>query len=84
MEIDRNFKNILLIQIGRLGDYLVTTGFINALRKKFPKARLTLVISKKGAPLARKSEDIDDIKFFSDWINPFANFKFFFPSKRSL
>src|SRR5438132_6885891 len=43
---------ILLIQLKRIGDLILTTPAIAALRQKFPDAHLTLVISKEGKALA--------------------------------
>ena len=44
--------NILLIQLKRIGDLILTTPAIAALRQKFPNAQITLVISKEGKALA--------------------------------
>jgi len=43
---------ILLIQLKRIGDLILTTPAIAAVREKFPDASLTLVISKQCKPLA--------------------------------
>src|SRR5438132_7292644 len=43
---------ILLIQLKRIGDLILTTPAIAALRQKFPDAHLTLVISREGKALA--------------------------------
>ena len=43
---------ILLIQLKRIGDLILTTPAIAAMRQKFPDAHLTLVISKDGKALA--------------------------------
>jgi predicted lipopolysaccharide heptosyltransferase III len=43
---------ILLIQLKRIGDLILTTPAIAAVREKFPDASLTLVISKECKPLA--------------------------------
>ena len=39
--------NILLIQLKRIGDLILTTPAISAVREKFPDARITLVISEE-------------------------------------
>lgn len=44
--------NILLIQLKRIGDLILTTPAIAAVREKFPDARITLVISSEGKALA--------------------------------
>jgi len=43
---------ILLIQLKRVGDLILTTPAIAAVREKFPDAHLTLVISSEGKALA--------------------------------
>jgi len=43
--------NILLIQLKRIGDLILTTSSIAAIRQKFPDANITLVVSRSCAPL---------------------------------
>jgi predicted lipopolysaccharide heptosyltransferase III len=51
--------NILLIQIKRIGDLILTTPAIAALRQKFPKAKITLVISQEAEPLLPALAGVD-------------------------
>lgn len=51
--------NILLLQIKRIGDLILTTPVIAALREKFPGASLTLIVSRDGAPLLPAITGID-------------------------
>jgi len=51
--------NILLIQLKRIGDLILTTPAIAALREKFPDANITLVISDEGKALARAITAVD-------------------------
>ena len=44
--------NILLIQLKRIGDLILTTPAIAAVREKFPQARITLIISDECKALA--------------------------------
>jgi predicted lipopolysaccharide heptosyltransferase III len=53
--------NILLIQLKRIGDLILTTPAIAALRKKFPEAKLTLVISRECAPLIPAISGINQV-----------------------
>ena len=46
-------RHILLIQTAKIGDYICTTPIIVALRKAFPEARLSLLVSPLTEPLAR-------------------------------
>jgi predicted lipopolysaccharide heptosyltransferase III len=51
--------NILLIQLKRIGDLILTTPAIAALREKFPEAKLTLLMSRESAALAPAIIGID-------------------------
>ena len=51
--------NILLIQLKRIGDLVLTTPAIAALRHRFPEAKLTLVVSGECAPLLPAVAGID-------------------------
>ena len=52
--------NILLIQLKRIGDLVLTTPAIVALREKFPDAKLTLVVSPQCAELLPAIPDVDN------------------------
>src|SRR5436309_8377335 len=52
--------NILLIQLKRIGDLILTTPAIAALRERYPEAKLTLVISRECAPLVPAITGIDE------------------------
>ncbi len=43
--------NILLIQLKRIGDLILTTPAIAAIRQKFPEANISLIVSRSCAPL---------------------------------
>jgi heptosyltransferase III len=51
--------NILLIQLKRIGDLILTTPAMAALRHKFPEAELTLAISRECTPLMPAINGID-------------------------
>jgi heptosyltransferase III len=53
--------NILLLQLKRIGDLILTTPAITALRANFPDARLTLVVSNKCAALVPAIWDVGQI-----------------------
>jgi ADP-heptose:LPS heptosyltransferase len=60
-------NKILLLLIGRLGDYIITTPFLEGLRKKYPAAEITLITSKKAENLASNNSDIDRLIVFKGW-----------------
>ena len=51
--------DILLLQLKRIGDLVLTTPVIAALRDKFPEAVLTLIVSREGAPLLPAITGVD-------------------------
>jgi len=53
--------NILVIQLKRIGDLILTTPAIAAVREKFPDARITLVISEQCKALAPALTGIDQL-----------------------
>jgi len=53
--------NILLLQLRRIGDLILTTPAIDALREKFPDSRISLVISSEGKELAPAIANVDRI-----------------------
>jgi predicted lipopolysaccharide heptosyltransferase III len=54
------FVKILLIQLKRIGDLILTTPAILAIRERFPDAKLTLVTSRESAALAPAIAGIDE------------------------
>ena len=50
-------RRIDLIWLGRLGDILITTPFMAAVRKSFPDARITLITGEKGVSAAETTRD---------------------------
>jgi predicted lipopolysaccharide heptosyltransferase III len=51
--------NILLLQLKRIGDLILTTPAIVALREKFPRSVVTLIVSQNDAPLLPAITGID-------------------------
>lgn len=64
--------NILLIQLKRIGDLILTTPAIGELRTRFPDANLTLVVSRRSAELLPAIPAIDCkllVNSPATWIN---------------
>lgn len=62
MERDwRDVRNLLVVRLDNLGDVLVTTPAIHALRENLPDAHITLLASRVGAQVAELNRDIDDV-----------------------
>lgn len=68
-------QSIALILIGRLGDYLVTTPFIRAMRERFPKAYIALLTSTKAKEPALLNNNLSKVHIFHNWLNLAADIK---------
>lgn len=51
--------NILLLQLKRIGDLILTTPVIEALRENFPEAKVTLIVARESAPLLPAIAGVD-------------------------
>lgn len=64
-------KRILCVRLDHLGDVLMTTPALRALRESAPGRHLTLLTSPAGAPIAPYLGEIDDlIVYDAPWVNP--------------
>ncbi len=53
-------RNILVIDFGQLGDVVLSLPALAAIRKKFPKARITVAVGKPGAEVVNLSGSADE------------------------
>lgn len=66
-----NAKRILAIRLDNLGDVLVTTPAIRAIRQSLPEASITLLASPVGAQVGRLNPDIDEVIVYrAPWMDP--------------
>jgi lipopolysaccharide heptosyltransferase II len=64
-------KRILCVRLDHVGDVLMTTPALRALRESAPGRHLTLLASPAGAAIAPYLDDIDDlIVYDAPWANP--------------
>ena len=64
-------RRVLAIRLDNLGDVLVTTPALHALKQALPAAELTLLASPVGAQVGRLNPDIDDVIVYSaPWMDP--------------
>lgn len=62
-------KNVLCVRLDTIGDVLMTTPAIRALRAGSPGRRITLLTSPEGAAVARLVPEIDDvIEYAAPWV----------------
>src|SRR4051794_36374363 len=66
--------NILFIQLKRIGDLILTTPAIAAARKKYPDAKLTLVISRESEALVPALAHVDQTIVMRRGLGDFKNF----------
>lgn len=66
-------RSILLVWIGRIGDYVVSTPFIRALRRRFPGARITMVTAPAPAQLAELDPNLDEVRVLHSAMHPLRN-----------
>lgn len=65
-----NTKNILCVRLDTIGDVLMTTPAIRALKESQPRRHITLLTSSPGAKVAPLVPEVDDfIVYNSPWIN---------------
>src|SRR3989441_5195779 len=67
----RLVQRILAVRLDNLGDVLVTTPAIHAIKASLPTVKLTLLTSPVGAQVARLNSDIDDVIVYeAPWMDP--------------
>src|SRR5437763_11621726 len=64
-------KRVLAIRLDNLGDVLVTTPALHAIKTSLPAATLTLLTSPVGAQVARLNPDLDEVIVYqAPWMDP--------------
>ena len=61
----RIMNSILVVQLKRLGDVILTTPALNALRKLYPEAQITLLIDDHSAELAPAIADVNEVLVYN-------------------
>ncbi len=57
-------ERILLIRLSSLGDVVLTTPAIRAVRAAFPDAHIAMLVGKRAAPVLRENPHLDEILLF--------------------
>jgi len=64
-------QRILIIRLDNLGDVILATPAIHAIRARLPSARLTLLASPSGAQVAALDPDLDEVIVYrAPWMDP--------------
>ncbi|MBX6342740.1 MAG: glycosyltransferase family 9 protein, partial [Thermomicrobiaceae bacterium] len=67
----RGVERVLAVRLDNLGDVLVTTPAIHAIRESLPRAEITLLASPVGAQAGRLNPDVDDVIVYqAPWMDP--------------
>lgn len=67
----RSARRILAVRLDNLGDVLVTTPALHAIKSSLPGASLTVLASPIGAQVAALDPDVDDVIVYSaPWMDP--------------
>ena len=56
-----NFKNILVVRTDRIGDVVLTTPALEALRRAYPKAKISLMVASATAEIVEGNPFIDEV-----------------------
>ena len=59
---NKKLKKILIFRYDRIGDMIVTTPLISALKKSFPRSKLIILASEVNAEVLLKNQHVDEIK----------------------
>jgi ADP-heptose:LPS heptosyltransferase len=66
-------RRILAVRLDNLGDVLVTTPAIHAIRESLPQASITLFASPVGAQAGQLNPDIDNVVVYqAPWMDPWS------------
>ena len=57
-------KNILVVRLDAIGDMILTSGFLRELRKNFPQAHITLVVSPLVFPIVEMCPYVNEVLSF--------------------
>jgi heptosyltransferase-2 len=62
-----DYRNIFLIRTDRVGDVILTTPAVRAIRQTFPKARVTMMVAAANASLMDGNPDINQLMVDDRW-----------------
>jgi len=60
----KGINKILIVNLGGMGDFLLSLAALTALKKKYPHSQMTILISDKAVNLAKRLDFIDKIVIF--------------------
>ncbi|MEW6684685.1 MAG: EFR1 family ferrodoxin [Candidatus Edwardsbacteria bacterium] len=63
---EKKYRKILLIRLSSIGDIVLTTPVIKALKERFPKAEITFITKKRFADLLKENPDLSKLILFDE------------------
>src|ERR1041385_8669613 len=57
----KNYKRILIIRTDRIGDVILTTPAIEAIRKNFPQAKISILVAEQTQDLVKGNPFVDEV-----------------------
>ena len=70
-------KRFILFRSDRLGDFLIITNIIKAIRDKYPKSKITVISSKYNNHFIKKYKIIDNVILYDKTFNLFKKIRIF-------
>lgn len=58
---ERNLENILIVRLSAIGDIVMASGFLTALRAHYPKARISWLTQPECTSLLEDNPDLDEV-----------------------
>ena len=71
----KQFRNICICRIDRMGDLIISTPVIKIIRKIWPNSNITLLASSLNAKVLQKSSLIDETIIIENKSDIFKNFR---------
>ena len=59
-----SYKNILIVQLRQLGDILLTTPVVDALKEQYPEAKISFLSHPMGKLVLNGNPNIDELLFY--------------------
>jgi len=64
--LPKRINRILFFKVGAIGDVIMTTPLVRALKKRFPQAKIDYLVGKWSAPVLEKNPNLSNVITFDD------------------
>lgn len=62
--INEEIKNILIVKLDHIGDFILSLPAIKLMKEKFPDAKITLLVGTWNLPIANRLAEVDEVMSF--------------------